>query len=238
MPVRKSAHLFEVERKSRLVRLRSLVVLLLVVVGALAANASAEAGEAPTVCDGTLTGGPYFGVIVPAGASCNLFGVVVLGDVTAAPGSRLNLTLRSMIDGSVVGDGAFVQIHLSVILGSITIMRAPSDSGGVVVAENTVVDGSISVRESVSTVLVDRNSVLNGDISVTSNFIPPFVDYPSELAVRLNRVVGNVEVSGNTGPGLKRVLSNSITGTLSCLGNEQPFVGGPNSAGSTAGDCF
>ena len=38
-------------------------------------------------------------------------------------------------------------------------------------------------------------------------FVPSFLDYPSTLSVRLNKVHGNVTVSSNTGPGFKIVAS-------------------------------
>jgi hypothetical protein len=193
------------------------------------------------MCNGTLSCGPYFGIIVPEGATCNLITATVVGDVTAEPGSDLRVFIHSTIKGDVTTDGALVQITMGVVVGNIAITGAPDSPMGqaeVVVNESTIVGGDITVRESAGTVLVDDNRVINGNISVTSNFVPPFLEYPSQLSVRLNRVHGNVTVSSNTGPGLKEAHSSTVTGTLSCLENEQPFVGGPNSAESTVGDCF
>ena len=190
---------------------------------------------------GSLSGGPFFGITVPAGGHCDLFTANVVGDVVALPGSAVNISIHSTIRGDVIGDGALVQVINSVVVGDLALARAPDSETGVTevaVMDSTIVNGSIAVRDSAGTILVDRNRVINGDIAVTSNFVPPFLEYPSQLSVRLNQVDGNVTVSSNSGPGLKEVHSNTVTGTLACLENEQPFVGGPNSAGSTAGDCF
>jgi len=219
-----------------------MIVVLAGLCACLASSASA-APAGPTTCTGRLSGGPYFGIVVPAGAECQLWTANVVGDVTAVPGSSLAITFHSTIRGDVIADGALFDLVSSVVVGSVSIARAPDSETGrseVVVEDSTVV-GSIAVRESAGTTLVDRNRVINGDIVVTSNFVPPFVPdvgYPSQLSVRLNQVHGNVNVSSNTGPGPKEVHSNTVTGTLACLENEEPFVGGPNSAGSTAGDCF
>jgi hypothetical protein len=231
---------FEKDANRGWARLGLMIVLLVAVCAGLASGASA-APAGPTMCNGTLSGGPYFGIIVPEGATCNLITATVVGDVTAAPGSDLRIFIHSTIKGDVTTDGALVQITMGVVVGNIAITGAPDSPTGqaeVVVNESTIVGGDITVRESAGTVLVDDNRVINGNISVTSNFVPPFLEYPSQLSVRLNRVHGNVTVSSNTGPGLKEAHSNTVTGTLSCLENEQPFVGGPNSAESTVGDCF
>jgi hypothetical protein len=170
-----------------------------------------------------------------------LFTANVVGDVIALPGSDVNIAIHSTVKGDVIGDGALVQIINSVVVGNVAIGRAPDSETGlteVAVIDSTIVDGSLTIRASAGTILVDRNRVINGDIEVTSIYVPPFLEYPSQLSVRLNQVHGNVTVSSNTGPGLKETHSNAITGTLTCLDNEQPFVGGPNSAASTMGDCY
>jgi hypothetical protein len=222
-------------------RLGLMIVLLVALCAGLVSSASAAPAGSPTTCNGTLSGGPYFGITVPEGATCNLFTAAVVGDVTAAPGSDLRIFIHSTIKGNVTTDGAMVQITGAVVVGNIAITGAPDSPTGqaeVVVNESTIVGGDITVRESAGTVLVDDNHVINGDIFVTSNFVPPFLEYPSQLSVRLNQVSGNVTVSSNTGPGYKDVHSNTITGALTCLDNEQPFIGGPNTAGSIVGDCF
>jgi hypothetical protein len=221
-------------------RFGMVIVLLVAFCAGLAPGASA-APDGPTMCNGTLSGGPYFGIVVPEGAICNLITAAVVGDVTAAPGSDLRIFIHSTIRGNVTTSGALVQITGAVVVGNIAIAGAPDSPTGqleVVVNESTVVGGDITVRDGAGTVVVDDNHLIDGDIFVSANFVPPFLDYPSGLSVRLNEVHGNVTVSSNTGPGFKIVASNIVTGTLTCFENEQEFIGGPNSAGSTVGDCF
>ena len=62
---------------------------------------------------------------------------------------------------------------------------------------------------------------------------------------RQGRAAGVATVSGRRsrqhreirGSGAKHVVANTIVGTLSCIGNEQPFVGGPNAAAKIEGHC-
>jgi hypothetical protein len=231
---------FEKDANHRYARLGLVIVLLVALCAGLAPGASASP-TGPTTCNGTLSGGPYFGIVVPEGATCNLITAAVVGDVTAAPGSDLRIFIHSTIGGNVTTNGALVQITGAVVVGNIAITAAPDSPTGqleVVVNESTIVGGDITVRDGAGTVVVDDNHLIHGNIFVTANFVPPFLDYPSGLSVRLNEVNGNVTVSSNTGPGFKIVASNIVTGTLACFDNEQEFIGGPNSASSTVGDCF
>jgi hypothetical protein len=235
-----AASAFEKDANQGYARLGLVIVLLVAFCVGFAPGASA-ADAGPTTCNGTLSGGPYFGILVPEGATCNLITAAVVGDVTAAPGSDLRIFIHSTIKGNVTTNGALVQITGAVVVGNIAISGAPDSPTGqaeVVVNESTIVRGDITVSESAGTVLVDDNHLIDGDIFVTANFVPPFLDYPSGLSVRLNNVHGNVTVSSNTGPGFKIVASNIVSGTLTCLDNEQEFIGGQNAAGSTVGDCF
>jgi hypothetical protein len=47
---------------------------------------------------------------------------------------------------------------------------------------------------------------------------------------------GNMHVSRNSGPGNKQVVANTVR-NLVCLDNDPPFVGGPNNAQHTVGQC-
>jgi hypothetical protein len=209
--------------------------------GGLTSIASA-APNAPTTCNGTLSGGPYFGVVVPADGSCLLINALVIGNVEARSGSQL-IARSDRIIGNVIADHArTVQVFDGLVVGAITMDGVfgdfpPSGVSEVVVADLTVV-GSITVTHSTGTILVDRNRVLAGNVTVTENFIPPFILFPSNLTVRLNRVTGDVTVSENVGPGDKLVHSNEVSGTVACVQNQEPFLGGPNSARRTVGQCF
>jgi hypothetical protein len=48
----------------------------------------------------------------------------------------------------------------------------------------------------------------------------------------------NVTVTDNRGPGPKAVNNNFLGGRVSCFRNDAPFVGGPNFAESSEGECF
>jgi hypothetical protein len=58
------------------------------------------------------------------------------------------------------------------------------------------------------------------------------------LAVRGNFVGGDGKIFGNDGPGAKFVQMNTFGKQLDCKRNDAPFVGGPNVARRTNGQCF
>lgn len=189
-----------------------------------------------------LRGGGYDGITVPSGEMCTLLGAAVTGDVVAAPDSIL-VVVESEVLGNIIGEHALaVQVDETLFHGTngITITGAGDSPTGITevfIWQTTVTGGGITVTESAGSMQIDRNRVLQGDISVTANKVPPILDYPSELDVRNNRVVGDVTVSGNTGPGPKEVHWNDVIGAVACYDNEDPFSGGENFARTAAGQC-
>jgi len=114
------------------------------------------------------------------------------------------------------------------------------------------VGGQLNVwRNTGCAVEVEFNTV-GGHIRVEDNIIGvvPIAECPNPpvglptvgtgMSIFTNMVpTGNLLVLRNSGGGVKNVVSNTVGKTLRCSDNDDPFVGGPNSASRLQGDqCF
>jgi len=107
----------------------------------------------------------------------------------------------------------------------------------------------LHVARNTGPIEVEFNTV-GGHIRIEDNIIealctPGFTPPPSFGAVVCgmsavgNIVGGNMQVLRNSGDGTKAVQGNTVARRLVCRDNDDPFVGGPNTAGSGAeGQCF
>ncbi len=75
---------------------------------------------------------------------------------------------------------------------------------------------------------------VGGTVTLDRNFISP----GNVLLLQLTSVGVNADVNKNTGGGFKSVDNNTVVRTLECKKNDLPFVGGPNIANKTKGQCF
>lgn len=120
-------------------------------------------------------------------------------------------------------------------------------------AGKTFVDAATVVRQlnvwrNTGPVEVEFNGV-GGHLRVEDNIIelactpgvtppPSFGAVVCGMSVAGNIVAGNLLVLRNSGDGQKNVTGNTVTRRLVCRDNDEPFLGGPNIAGSAEGQCF
>jgi hypothetical protein len=169
----------------------------------------------------------------------------VLGNVSAVDNAFLNV-LDSTVAGNVEGDKTLVvDVLRSAVGGNIT---AREGTGGFARVCGTVVEnGNIEVKKlSDSGVLIgddffcagDRgggNDVRKGNIEVAENLIAPAF---RTLGIDQNTVPqGNLQVLKNRGGSAKTVQFNTVGKDLQCFENTPPFVGTPNTAGKSEGQC-
>jgi hypothetical protein len=76
------------------------------------------------------------------------------------------------------------------------------------------------------------NMLRKGSMSIERNSVGP-----GGLSVRDNKVARDIDVVRNRGAGPKGVQFNTAGGSIVCLKNDQPFVGTPNTARRTRGQC-
>ena len=211
-------------------------------VASLAEAADEDDGER-TICVGVLTG-TFESVVVPEGAECYLAGAVVRkhvvalersalgmgnatigGDVRGKKASSVNID-RSWIGGNVhVHDGgphpAYIEFYLcgsTVAKGKVEIQKM---RGGIQIGPSGPVFCNLANR-------------IDNHLELKENFVTP----NRTLSVRGTQVGGDGKIFRNEGPGSKVVQGNTFAKQLDCKGNAAPFVGGPNAAKRTEGQCF
>lgn len=192
-----------------------------------------------TECNGTLSGA-FQNVVVPPGGFCFLVNATVEANVTALEGSVLAV-FDTQIGGNIFGRGADV-----VNTGRITVGENIRIRGGgphPVFTEVAIcgadVTGNVTVDAMTGDVRIDPEfcgspNTVDGNVTIRKNVIPA----GNVLSISRNIIGGETHVNGNVGPGSKLVQGNTIVGTLTCDGNESPFVGGPNVAARARGQCF
>jgi hypothetical protein len=147
------------------------------------------------------------------------------------------------------------------MLGSVDGNAIVTDSGGVNVQVIGAVGGTVHVSRNTaafintSSILVGGNLIVTdnateGILQVADNDIAGFGEVlasgnlevkrnaAGDLDITDNDVNGNATVSENLGPGAKKVVANRVAEKLECFDNHPPFVGGPNTARDTEGQCF
>ena len=204
-----------------------------------------------TVCTGTLTGGTYENVKVPAGALCTLDDAHVTGSITVREGGTL-VTDDSLVDMNVIArDAASVELIDTVVLGEINLQRT---SGRIVIgsegcAVDPVADGNIVLLDNEGTVAVCymtlRNLIVQGNsrsVGLFNNDVSNdlVVTQNSGPAIRLrdNTVGHNVRITQNTSTKVIAVKVNTVAGNIRCTGNAiVPTVVGNTVTGAYLGQC-
>ena len=192
---------------------RTLAVLAVALLAALAVTVSSPAATA-TTCTDTLAPGTYGAVTVPAGATCLIFegpitirgGVSVGEGATFVFGSEDTPEVTATISGGVRSSNAMsVQVHFSTINGGVDLEGGAGPFGGPFdITWNTLEDNRIN-----GTVTV------NGYDGFWQGFIRNTVN--GGLTFNDNTVL---DTDGN------EVVTNTIHGSVSCAGNDPaPQVG-------------
>jgi hypothetical protein len=208
---------------------------------AAAAAAAPAAVAAPvTICNGELPFGSYDNVVVPPRATCSAGGSTVARTFAVGPGATLNGG-GVTIGGSLIAQGAENVRLDDFSVGGDVIIRG--GGGNLVIAESTVrgvvdvsgVNGFIAIINNDST--QDPRNAL-GRVRVVNNVLQP-LDPTSTVGLNIssNTVRTDATVSGNTGRVDKNVQGNTVGGTLSCIGNQLPFLGTFNTAAAFRGQC-
>jgi hypothetical protein len=73
--------------------------------------------------------------------------------------------------------------------------------------------------------------IANGNVKIEQNLIIGF------MLVVGNEIAGNLQAFGNRGPGDKTVQGNVVGESVQCFENDEPFVGAPNTASKSEGQC-
>jgi hypothetical protein len=185
------------------------------------------------------------------GSGCVL-GATITGPVTVSSGATLALVGATVTGTVTVTGGGAVLICGSTLQGALTITNptGPVTIGGPACAPNKI-SAPITVNGASAAVTLARSSVsapvkLSGNhagVTVTGNTItaPLTVSGNSgPVVVNANAVTAPVTVSTNNSPPVLSIATNTITGSLSCLGNTPPPTdsdGVNHVSGTVLGQC-
>jgi hypothetical protein len=179
---------------------------------AFANNGQSGSGSPSTECTTTIYGGTYHGIEVPDGATCAMLGVNVTHSVRVGAGSRLIIT-DSEIGQHIMGQGArsvrvidtnvYGQIHLWETTHSITI-------GTDGCAVDPIADGNIHLHANLGTIAICQMTIRN-NLLLQNN--------KNRIGVYENRVGNNIQLSGNSGPGIQ-VRLNTVRGNIHASQND------------------
>lgn len=216
------------------------LLIVLALLSTLAAATASTARADDFQCTGLLSGVIPGNVVVPPGAFCTLRNATVHGDVKVLQNADLEAQ-QNRIDGSIQGDKAgSVHSHGDTVGGNIEAKDGgPSSRGFIEVWINsTVPNGNIIVERMTGEFRLEGgfmggpNSVRDGNMFLQHNVVLGFMD------VLGNTMEENLQVFKTTGPGTKRIVGNTVGESLQCFENAVPFIGGPNVARDSAGQCF
>jgi hypothetical protein len=194
-------------------------------------------------CTGTMSGTIDANVVVPPGASCNLNGATVTGNVSIEEGASLDsgfgfagstivgnvsatdpvnvILLRSNIGGDVSitglkGGGCTSGLGADTIAGNVDYANSASGSNFFEIGGGTCGDG-------------DFANTIVGNVNIESN--QGAVMLNGDGAGGGNQIGGNVDASGNTGGG--SIHSNTIQQNFNCSANTPAYsVTGNNVSGN------
>lgn len=227
--------------------------LLATVAAAVVCILAPTADAATTQCTGVMTGIVGGNLVVPSGADCTLAGAHVEGNVVIESAATLHAIsagpIRTTIDGSVLGYrvGSVLLQDETQVGGSFLVLGASSGVTGFDI--NVRIGGYATIVRNEGYTFVDSAIVARslfvegatGGVEVEWNHVGGSEDVswnaPDMLSVYGNQVAGNLTVLHNTGAGHKQVIANTAQ-YLACFGNDEAFVGGPNTAERTTGQCF
>ena len=165
----------------------------------LAAQPPAPPGKTKRVCSGVISATTVKGgLVVPAGATCQLDAVVVNGHVKVQPGGTLTVCGSSLNGGIAATDAAAITVGSGADADD-TSQCAPSS-----------INGDVTILDSGTTAVELEGATISETVTLTNN---------GAVQVEGNTIGGDLDCTGNasvTNDG----LPNTVTGTESgqCLG--------------------
>jgi hypothetical protein len=205
------------------------------------------------ICTGTLSGGTYTDILVPAGDTCTLQGVTVTGNIVVQSGGSLyflegpNSSDVSSVSGNLITVGASAVCLYSGYTGAIggNVIAIGSGSSGVALCEvlypfevlcPTKVSGNVAILDTANVIKRTLWDFCAGSppITVGGNF--EFANNAVSTTIKSDTIRGNLLFNDNTAGGT--ISHNTIGGNLECSGNTPPPSGSGNIvSGAMLGQC-
>lgn len=202
----------------------------------------------------TVTGNVHVRADASLRASASNISGHVIGRDTAWVCLQFGSRLGGNFDVTGGDAGTTTGFDINVMVGG---NAKVSENAGLTFIDAAQVGGNIDVSENTGTLEIEFNTV-GGNVKIADNIVPavytggPTTPQPGGCGFPTSRFLNvggmsdifnnlgsssNMHVIGNSGPGSKTVVQNTVK-NLACLNNDPLFVGGPNNAQHTVGQCF
>jgi hypothetical protein len=228
--------------------MKSFAIAMTAALGFLLATVPVASAQNVFQCTGTIKDGRTINsnLVVPAGATCILTNVTVVGNVQVGTGAILGVgpsTPQAVsIDGNIVADGCD-GVVLDASTGVISVegnVNIQNCTAGVIgyqaVKPNLTISGNFTCANNSPSVCQANAGVVRGNLIVDNNTITHsnVAEFNSVIG---NQISGNVEFSGNTETFPPVINGNTIGGNLLCSGNGPAPLGSNAVGGNKLGQC-
>jgi hypothetical protein len=211
------------------------------IAGAIASLAAASASaQVDVTCVGAITGGTTQNVLVPAGASCTLTDVRVLGNVEVKDFANL-IARRGSINGDVIvemqGTARLVRGNIN---GSVAGLGARLVSvNGTTIAKDVIAEDTTNVVIGSGALIGKLEALRSGRVSIIGARVAgdlKFEENFGAITAEGNSVAGNFEAYLNSGGATFNM--NTIRGNMQCKDNLPAPTGTGNTAAIKEDQCF
>jgi hypothetical protein len=202
------------------------------------------------ICTGTLSGGTYTDILVPAGDTCTLQGVTVTGNIVVQSGGSLylegpNSSDVSSVSGNLITVGASsvcLNAYQTGAIGGNVIAIGTADAcpnSGVNALCPTKVSGNVAILDTANARAQWYFCSGSPSITVGGNF--EFANNAAITTIESDTIRGNLlfndnTLNDNTEGGT--ISGNTIGGNLECFGNTPAPNGSGNIvSGAMLGQC-
>jgi hypothetical protein len=210
------------------------------IAGAIAAISAASASaQVDVTCTSAITGGTTQNVLVPAGASCTLTDVRVLGNIEVKDFGNL-LARRGSINGDVIVEmQAAARLVRGNINGGIIGLGARLVSvNGTTIAKDVIAEETANVVIGSGASIGKLEALRSGRVSMIGARVAGDVKLEENTGVitlESNSVAGNFEAYLNSGGATFNL--NTVRGNMQCKENLPAPVGSGNTAASKEDQC-
>jgi hypothetical protein len=215
-------------------------------------NVVVPSGAHCEMVDATVTGN----VLVREGASLRASASTIGGNVIGQDSAWVCLQFASQLGGDFQVRGGDLHTTTGFDTGVTVGGHARvTQNAGLTFIDDAHVDGNVVVSQNTGTLEIEFNTI-GGNMTISNNVVPPVYTggppftvpggcgFPTTLFFQvgglsdINNVLSNsnMHVIRNTGASDKTVSGNTVK-TLVCLNNDPVFVGTPNIAEHTVGQC-
>jgi len=196
-------------------------------------------------------------VLVRAGASLRASASQISGNVIGQDSAFVCLQFGSQLGGNFDVRGGALHTTSGFDINVMVAGNARvTQNAGLTFIDAAHVGGNVDVSSNTGTLEIEFNTI-GGNVKIADNVVPPVYTggpatpgpggcgVPTSFILQVGGMsdifntlpASNMHVINNTGSGSKTVARNTVK-NITCVNNDPPFVGGPNTADHAVGQCF